>query len=98
MSRLRGIMAFRLQLAPQAVGVLSNCPAAVRERVLNELGEILAGPLLRAGSDVSMADSAGACALPSGFQVRYALDRKRGLLHLLELQAPDAEGLGAPAP
>ncbi|SEM39825.1 hypothetical protein SAMN05444354_11638 [Stigmatella aurantiaca] len=81
-------MAFRLQLAPQTVGLLSNCQATVRERVLSELGEVFSGPLLRAGKPVSESTTGGDFTLPSGFHVRYALDRGHGLLHLLELRAP----------
>ncbi|ADO68642.1 hypothetical protein [Stigmatella aurantiaca] len=90
-------MAFRLQLAPQTVGLLSGCPSAVRERVLNELGEVFSGPLLRAGKPVSGAATGGDFTLPSGFHVRYALDRGHGLLHLLELRAPVEEATGAQA-
>ncbi|MDC0712665.1 hypothetical protein POL68_29650 [Stigmatella sp. ncwal1] len=90
-------MAFRLQLAPQTVGLLSSCQATVRERVLNELGEVFSGPLLRAGKPVSGTTTGGDFTLPCGFHVRYALDRGHGLLHLLELRAPAAEASGAQA-
>ena len=86
-------MAFRLQLTPEAVRVLSSCDAAVRERVLHELGGIFAGPLLGLDSQIPGEATSGACFLPSGFQVRYALDRVHGLLHLLELRAPEGAGL-----
>jgi hypothetical protein len=90
-------MAFRLQLMPQAVRVLSACPAAVRERVLNELGAIFSGPLLGQEGQTSGAEGASACQLPSGFHVLYSVDWKHGLLHLLELRSPE-EGLPAPPP
>jgi hypothetical protein len=90
-------MAFRLQLMPQAVRVLSTCSAAVRERVLHELGAIFSGPLLSAKGQRPQVECTGDCELPSGFHVQYSVDWKRGLLHLLELRGPD-EGLTAPAP
>jgi hypothetical protein len=89
-------MAFRLQLTPQAVRVLSTCKAAVRERVLHELGAIFSGPLLSTEGQRPQAESTGMCELPSGFHVQYSVDWKHGLLHLLELRGPD-EGLAAPA-
>ena len=85
-------MAFRLQLTPEAVRVLSTCEARVRERVLHELGGIFASSLLSLDSQVPGEAASGACYLPSGFRVHYALDRGHGLLHLLELRAPEAEG------
>lgn len=88
-------MAFRLQLTPEAVRVLSSCDAAVRERVLHELGDLFSGPLLGRDSPLLAGAASGACSLPSGFRVHYALDRVHGLLHLLELRAPDGENLPA---
>ncbi|WP_224362664.1 hypothetical protein [Hyalangium versicolor] len=88
-------MAFRLQFMPQAVGVLSACQPAVRERVLHELGAIFSGPLLGTQGQTAGAEHSGACLLPSGFHVHYAVDWKHGLLHLLELKSPDDE-LSAP--
>ncbi len=85
-------MAFRLQLTPEAVRVLSTCEARVRERVLHELGGIFASSLLSLDSQVPGEATSGACCLPSGFRVHYALDRGHGLLHLLELRAPEGEG------
>jgi hypothetical protein len=93
MFTLTAIMAFRLQLTPEAVRVLSACDAAVRERVLHELGDIFAGPLLGLDTQASREEALGTCCLPSGFQVRYALDRQHGLLHLLELWRPEGEDL-----
>jgi hypothetical protein len=90
-------MAFRLQLTPQAVRVLSTCKAAVRERVLHELGAIFSGPLLGTEGHRSEEESTGTCQLPSGFQVQYSVDWSRSLLHLLELRVPD-DGLPASAP
>ena len=87
-------MAFRLQLMPQAVRVLSTCGAVVRERVLHELGAIFSGPLLGTGSQAPEAEHVGDCLLPSGFQVHYAVDWKHGVLHLRELRSPE-EGLTA---
>jgi hypothetical protein len=89
-------MAFRLQLMPQAVRVLSTCKAAVRERLLHELGAIFSGPLLSTEDQRPEVESTGRCQLPSGYHVQYSVDWKRGLLHLLELHGPD-EGLPAPA-
>jgi hypothetical protein len=89
MSSFGTTMALRLQLAPEAVRVLSGCQPALRERLLHELGAIFTGSLLDAGCQGPGADTSGACALPSGFHVRYALDGKQGLLHLLELQCPE---------
>jgi hypothetical protein len=89
-------MAFRLQLMPQAVGVLSTCKAAVRERVLHELGATFSGPLLSTEGQRFEEESKGTCQLPSGFQVQYSVDWKHSHLHLLELHGPD-EGLPAPA-
>jgi hypothetical protein len=83
-------MAFRLQLMPQTVQVLSCCEATVRERVLHELGAVFSGPMLekqRPGGP----ESRGACLLPSGFRVRYAVDHEHGLAHLLELRGPEEE-------
>jgi len=88
-------MAFRLQLMPQAVRVLSTCQAAVRERVLNELGAIFSGPLLGQESHKPGAEGSRVCQLPSGFHVLYSVDWKHGLLHLLELRSPEEE---LPAP
>jgi hypothetical protein len=85
-------MAFRLQLTPEAVRVLSACDAAVRERVLHELSHIFAGPLLGLEAQAP-GEASGACRLPSGFRVHYALDRQHGLLHLLQLRQPEAEDL-----
>lgn len=93
MLTLAGTMAFRLQLTTEAVRVLSACDAAVRERVLNELGAIFAGPLLGLSAQAPAEEASGTCCLPSGFRVHYALDRKHGLLHLLELRAPEGEAL-----
>ena len=90
-------MAFRLQLMPQAVGVLSACRAAVRERVLHELGAIFSGPLLGTEGQRPGTESVGTCLLPSGFIVQYSVDWKHGLLHLLELRSPE-EGMSAPTP
>jgi hypothetical protein len=90
-------MAFRLQLTPQAVRVLSTCKAPVRERVLHELGAIFSGPLLSREGQRPQDESTGACQLPSGFHVQYTVDWKHGLLHLLELRSPD-EAAPAPAP
>jgi hypothetical protein len=90
-AHLLGTMAFRLQLTPEAVRVLSTCEARVRERVLHELGSLFAGPLLGMDSQFPGETAPGACSLPSGFRVRYALDRVHGLLHLLELRAPEGE-------
>ncbi|MFL5347631.1 MAG: hypothetical protein ACJ8AT_22825 [Hyalangium sp.] len=87
-------MAFRFQLMPQAVRVLSACEAAVRERVLHELGAIFSGPLLGTGGRASEVEHVGECLLPSGFQVHYAVDWKHGVLHLRELRGPE-EGLTA---
>lgn len=87
-------MAFRVQLMPQAVRVLSTCEAAVRERVLNELGAIFSEPLLGIGRHASETEHVGECLLPSGFQVHYAVDWKHGVLHLRELRSPE-EGLTA---
>lgn len=89
-------MAFRLQLMPQAVRALSACEAAVRERVLHELGAIFSAPLLGTRGQCTEEASTGTCLLPSGFHVQYSVDWKHGLLHLLELRGPD-EGLPAPA-
>lgn len=86
-------MAFRLQLTPEAVHVLSSCEARVRERVLHELGGVFASSLLGLDSQVPGEADTGACSLPSGFRVRYALDRVHGLLHLLEIRAPEGEGV-----
>ncbi|MBN1205158.1 MAG: hypothetical protein JXB05_09565 [Myxococcaceae bacterium] len=83
-------MAFRLQLMPQTVKMLSCCQAAVRERVLHELGAIFSGPMLGAESHGG-AESFAACRLPSGFHVRYAVDHEHGLAHLLELRGPEEE-------
>jgi hypothetical protein len=93
MPTIIGTMAFRLQLTPEAVSVLSACEAAVRERVLHELGAIFAGPLLGTGSQAPGEEASGACSLPSGFRVRYALDRQHGLLHLLELRGPESQDM-----
>jgi hypothetical protein len=82
-------MAFRLQLMPQAVSVLSTCPAAVRERVLHELGAIFSGPLLGQESQEPGPEGSSICQLPSGFRVLYSVDWKHGLLHLLELRSPE---------
>ncbi len=90
-------MAFRLQLMPQAVRVLSSCKAAVREQVLHEIGAIFSGPLLSTEDPRLQVESTGMCLLPSGFQVQYSVDWSHGLLHLLELRVPD-EGLPAPVP
>jgi hypothetical protein len=90
-------MAFRLQLMPQAVGVLSSCRAAVRERVLHELGAIFSGPLLGTRGQGPGMESSGMCVLASGFRVQYSVDWKHGLLHLLELRSPEEE-LSAPSP
>jgi hypothetical protein len=90
-------MAFRFQLMPQAVGVLSACDAAVRERVLYELGAIFSGPLLGTEGQTPGTEHSGACLLPSGFHVLYAVDWKHGVLHLLELRGPD-EAVPAPSP
>lgn len=89
-------MAFRLQLMPQAVRVLSTCEAAARERVLHELGAIFSAPLLGTEGPCSDGESSGTCLLPSGFHVQYSVDWKHSLLHLIELHGPD-EGLPAPA-
>lgn len=89
-------MAFRLQLLPQAVRVLSTCEAAVRERVLHELGASFSGPLLGARREGAGSQSAGACFLPSGFHVSYAVDWQHGVLHLLELRRPE-QGAMAPS-
>jgi hypothetical protein len=89
-------MAFRLQLMPQAVRVLSTCEAAARERVLHELGAIFSAPLLGTEGSCSEEKSTGTCLLPSGFHVQYSVDWKHSLLHLIELHGPD-EGLPAPA-
>jgi hypothetical protein len=91
MLTMTGTMAFRLQLTPEAVRVLSACDAAVRERVLHELGHIFAGPLLGLEFQAPGEEASGVCALPSGFLVHYALDRKHGLLHLLTLRGPEGE-------
>ncbi len=92
-------MAFRLQLTPQAVRVLSCCKAAVRELVLHELGATLTGPLLRASCQRLGEDIAGACSLPSGVQVRYVMDEEHGLLLLLELRVPQgSEEVSATTP
>lgn len=88
-------MAFRLQFMPQAVRVLSTCEAAVRERVLHELGAIFSGPLLGTESQAPEAEHVGECLLPSGFHVHYAVDWNHGLLHLRELRSPE-EGMAAP--
>ncbi len=88
---MKATMALRLQLTSEAVRVLSACDAAVRERVLHELGDIFAGPLLGLGAQAPREEALGACSLPSGFRVRYALDRQHGLLHLLELWGPEGE-------
>jgi hypothetical protein len=90
-------MAFRFQLMPQAVRVLSTCPAAVRERLLHELGAVFSGPLLEAGHSAGGSQSSGVCVLPSGFQVQYAVDLRHGVLHLVELRGPE-EGLSASGP
>jgi hypothetical protein len=87
-------MAFRLQLMPQAVRVLSACEAAVRERVLHELGAIFSGPLLGTQSEAPQAEYAGECLLASGFHVQYAVDWKHGVLRLLDLRS---SGEGMPA-
>ncbi|MDY7230027.1 hypothetical protein [Hyalangium rubrum] len=89
-------MAFRLQLTPDAVRVLSTCRAAVREQVLHELGDVFAGPLLSLEARGPGPEASGTRLLPSGFHVRYALDVKRGLLLLLELQEPEGQGMPAP--
>ncbi|HVG64207.1 MAG TPA: hypothetical protein VNA24_36925 [Hyalangium sp.] len=81
---------------PQAVRVLSTSEAAVRERVLHELGAIFSAPLLGMEGQCSEEESTGTCLLPSGFRVQYSMDRKHSLLHLLELRGPDG-GLAAPA-
>jgi hypothetical protein len=83
------IMAFRLQLAPEAVRVLSSCQSTLRERLLHELGAIFTGSLLDVDGREPGEDTSGACALPSGFLARYALDWKHGLVHLLELRGPE---------
>ena len=88
-------MAFRLQLMPQAVRVLSTCSAAVRERILNELGAIFSGPLLGQESQKPGGEGSSECRLPSGFHVLYSVDWKHGLLHLVELRSPEEE---LPAP
>ena len=87
-------MAFRLQLMPQAVRALSSYEAAVRERVLSELGAIFSGPLLGTALRGSESEHVGECLLPSGFHVNYAVDWKHGVLHLRELHGPE-EGLAA---
>jgi hypothetical protein len=97
MASLSGTMAFRLQFMPQAVRVLSACEAAVRERVLHELGAIFSGPLLGLGSQAPEAEHVGECLLPSGFHVHYAVDWKHGVLHLRELRSPES-GMAAPMP
>jgi hypothetical protein len=84
-------MAFRLQLMPQAVRVLSTCPAAVRECVLHELGAIFSGPLLGLEGQGAGMEGAGVRQLPSGYHVRYSVDWKHGLLHLLELWSPEEQ-------
>jgi hypothetical protein len=61
--------------------------------VLHELGDIFAGPLLGLGAQAPAEEASGLCCLPSGFRVHYALDRQHGLLHLLELRAPQGEDL-----
>ena len=94
MASLCRAMAFRLQLMPQVVRVLSTCDAAVRERVLHELGAIFSGPLLGTGLPGSGLEHVGECLIPSGFHVNYAADWKHGVLHLRELRGPE-EGLTA---
>jgi hypothetical protein len=89
-------MAFRLQLTPQAVRVLSTCPAPVRERVLHELGATFSGPLLGQEHPKRGAEGSSVCQLPSGFHVLYSVDWKQGLLHLLELRSPE-EPLRSPS-
>lgn len=84
-------MAFRLQLTPQTVQVLSCCQAAVRERVLHELGAIFSGPMLGTERGVVEKEGSCACLLPSGFHVRYAVDWQHGLAYLLELRSPEEE-------
>lgn len=74
---------------PQAVRVLSALPAAVRERVLHELGGIFSGPLLGPQDPRPGAEGPCECQLPSGFQVLYSVDWTHGLLHLLEVRGPE---------
>jgi hypothetical protein len=75
--------------------VLSTCQAAVRERVLHELGASFLGPLL--GTERQRPEEGlGMCQLPSGFRVQYRVDWRHGLLYLLELHSPE-EDLAAPA-
>ncbi len=93
---MQGTMAFRLQLMPQAVRVLSICEAAVRERVLHELGATFSGPLLGTQSQAPVVEHVGECLLPSGFQVHYAADWRHGVLYLRELWSPE-EGVAASA-
>ena len=88
MPSLWGAMAFRVQLMPQTVQVLSCCQATVRERVLHELGAVFSGPMLGIRSPGGQ-ERCDAFLLPSGFRVRYAVDHEHGLAHLLELQGPE---------
>jgi len=88
MPTLGDIMALRLHLAPQAVDTLSCCPAPVRERLQCELGALLA-----AQPGEGRSGAADTVVLHSGFHVRYQLEARQGLLHLLDLWAPNA-GVG----
>jgi hypothetical protein len=87
MPTLKRTMALRLHLSSQAVHTLSQCSAAVRERLQCELGALT---MVQPGERRA---PAGTLVLHSGFHVRYQLDAHRGLLHLLDVWAPeDAPG------
>ncbi|NBD10332.1 MULTISPECIES: hypothetical protein [Corallococcus] len=76
-------MAYRFQLEPQVVCMLTACPSAVRERLQEELGALVGRmpsiPVPRPGRE-------GAVVLASGFQVRYRLEPTEGLLRLTTLR------------
>jgi alkanesulfonate monooxygenase SsuD/methylene tetrahydromethanopterin reductase-like flavin-dependent oxidoreductase (luciferase family) len=81
-------MALRLQLAPQALRILSGCPSTVRERLQAELGALAAGLPL---DGPPVPGGAGLVVLDSGFRVRYRLERSHRLLLLTHMQAPSVQ-------
>ncbi len=81
-------MALRLQLAPQALRILSGCPSAIRQRLQSELGALAAGLPL---DGPPVPEGAGMVVLDSGFRVRYRLERRHRLLLLTHMQAPELE-------
>jgi hypothetical protein len=76
-------MAYRFQLEPQVVCVLTACPPSVRERLQEELGAFV-GRL--PGLPVPQPGREGAVVLACGFQVRYRLEPEGGLLRLTALR------------